>query len=111
MTRTKIKKPRSRTYARNRVAASRRSLALVAETDSTYFLKLVVIVILGTFWLKFKTPVTWAGVPFGAFPLGLIVGLIGIKLLETNPFDRRIWYAVLVVIGIISYFVPAGIML
>ncbi len=110
MTRVKTKKPRSRTYARNRAARSR-ARDMFVEADSTYFLKLVIIVILGTLWLKFKLPVSWQGVPFGGFPLGLIVGLVGIKLLEKNPYDRKIWFAVLVIVGIISYFVPAGIVI
>ena len=45
------------------------------------------------------------------FPFGMLVGLAGIRLLEKNPFDRRIWYAVLIVVGIISFFVPAGIVI
>lgn len=105
----KVKRPR--TYARNRAAFSRRGHELFVEADSTYFLKLVIVVILGTLWLKFKDPLIWNSIPLGGFPLGLVIGLMGISLLEKNPFDRKIWYAVLVVIGIICYFVPAGIVL
>lgn len=111
MTRVKTKKPRPRTYARNRAVISRRGQILMAEPDSTYFLKLVIVVILGTLWIKFAQPMTWQGIPINALPIGLIVGLAGIKLLEKNPFDRKIWFAVLIVIAIISYFVPAGIVL
>jgi hypothetical protein len=111
MTRAKTNKPRPRTYARNRAATSRRGRELFFETDSTYFLKLVLVAILGTLWLKLSTPLSWGGVPFGGFPLGTVIGLVGIKLLETNPIDRRIWYAVLIIVTIISYFVPAGIVL
>lgn len=111
MARTKTKKHKERTYARNRATVSRRGRALVAEPDSTYFLKLVIVVILGTLWIKFAQPMTWGGVPFNGLPLGLILGLAGIRLFEKNPFDRKIWYAVLIVVGIISYFVPAGIVI
>lgn len=111
MTRVKTKKPRERTYARNRAAVSRTGRFLVAEPDSTYFLKLVIIVVLGTLWLKFTDPMSWQGIPVNGLPIGLLLGLAGIRLLEKNPFDRRIWYAVLIVIGIISYFVPAGIVI
>ena len=107
---TLAKKPRPRTYARNRSTAVRASSALV-ESDSTYFLKLVIVVILGTFWLKFAQPLSWQGIPFGGLPIGAIIGLIGIKLFEKNQFDRKIWYAVLIVVTIICYFVPAGIVL
>lgn len=104
------KKSRPRTYARNR-SASVKARDMVIESDSTYFLKLVVVVILGTLWLKFAQPVSWQGVPFGGLPLGAIIGLLGIKLLEKNQFDRKIWYAVLIIVTIICYFVPAGIVL
>jgi len=94
--------------------SSRRTLPRIGreilfESDSTYLLKLVVVVILGTLWLKFSTPLVWLGIPLNALPLGLLAGIIAIKLFEKHQSDRKIWYAVLVVIGIVSYFVPAGI--
>lgn len=110
MTRTKTKKPPLRTIMQNKTATLR-ARDMLAEADGTYFLKLVMVVILGTLWLKFKMPMTWVGVPLASFPLGLLLGLAGISLFEKNPFDRRIWYAVLIVIAIICYFVPAGIIL
>lgn len=111
MARVKTKKPRTRTYARHRALVSRRGNVMVAENDSLYFLKLIVVVILGTLWLKLSQPLSWGGVPFGGLPLGLVLGLVGIKLFEKNPYDRKIWYAVLIVVAIISYFVPAGIVI
>lgn len=101
---------RSRTYARNR-AASARVAQVVSESDGTYFLKLIAIVILGTLWIKLQSPISWQGIPFGGFPLGLLVGLVLIKFAEKSQTDRKIWYAVLIVVAIISYFVPAGIVL
>lgn len=81
----------------------------VFESDSTYFLKLVVVVLLGTLWLKFSTPVSWAGFTIGALPLGLLLGFLIVRAFEHHQEDRKIWYAVLLVVGVISYFVPAGI--
>lgn len=81
----------------------------VVESDGQYFLKLVVVVILGTLWLKLAQPISWQGVPFGGLPIGMIIGLIGIALIEKNQTDRKIWYAVLIIVTIISYFMPAGI--
>ncbi len=83
----------------------------LAEADGVYFLKLVIVVLLSTLWLKFNDPVTWAGVPFGAFPLGALIALVGIRLLEKDVYDRKIWFAVLVIVTILSYFVPAGIVI
>jgi len=83
----------------------------VFETDSTYFLKLVVFVLLGTLWIKFQQPVTWLGIPLGGVPIGLLAGLILVSRFEKYQSDRKIWYAILVVVTIICYFVPAGIVL
>ncbi len=81
----------------------------VFESDGEYLLKLILVVLLGTFWVKFGTTVTWLSLPISALPVGLLIGLIFISYFERFQSDRKIWYAVLVVVGIISYFVPAGI--
>lgn len=81
------------------------------EADGVYFLKLVAVVILSTLWLKFATPISFHGVPLGAFPIGAMVTLIAIRLGEKDPYDRKIWFAVLVMVTILSYFVPAGIII
>jgi hypothetical protein len=107
----KQKAHRSRTYARNRAQSVTRTRDAFVEADSMYFLKLVVIVILGTLWLKLHVPLSWNGIPFGGFPLGTAIGLAGVKLFEKNQFDRKIWYAVLIIVTVISYFVPAGIVI
>ncbi len=107
----KQSKSRPRTYARNRTAVSRRGYEKVLEADSTYFLKLIVCVLLGTLWLKFGTPLTVGGVFVGAVPIGLIVGLVLINRFEKIQSDRKIWYAVLIVMSVICYFVPAGIVI
>ena len=108
----KQKQKRPRTYARFRATAvSRRGYEKVIESDSTYFLKLVLCVLLGTLWLKFATPITWQGIPFNGIPLGLLVGLLLVHKFEKYQSDRKIWYAILLVVSIICYFVPAGIVL
>lgn len=83
----------------------------VYESDSTYFLKLVIYVLMGTFWLKFAQPLTISGIPFGGIPLGLLVGLILVRQFEKHQSDRKIWYAILLVVTIITHFVPAGIVI
>ena len=83
----------------------------VFESDSTYFLKLVVIVLLGTLWLKFADPFMLGGFQFTAIPLGIVLGFLIVRAFEHHQEDRKIWYAVLLVVGVISYFVPAGIVI
>lgn len=106
------KQKRSRTYARNRAASvSRRGYEKLYETDSAYFLKLVIVVLLGMFWVRFGTPIQWFGVPIGGVPVGLLAGLILIKQFEKYQQDRKIWYAILVIVAIVSNFLPTGFLL
>jgi hypothetical protein len=79
------------------------------ESDGTYFLKLVVFVLLGTFWIKFSTAIVWMGIVLNGFPLGFFIGLILVRRFEKYQSDRKIWYAILIAITIISYFEPAGV--
>lgn len=105
-------KQRQRTYARNRATSvSRRGYEKIFESDSTYFLKLVVFTLLGTLWIKFAQPVVWLGIPLRGLPLGLLAGLFLVSKFEKYQSDRKIWYAILLVVTIICYFVPAGIVL
>jgi predicted membrane chloride channel (bestrophin family) len=91
--------------------SSKRLHERVFESDSTYFFKLVVIVLLGTLWLKFAQPLMLAGLQFTALPLGIVLGFLIVRAFEHHQEDRKIWYAVLLVVGVISYFVPAGIVI
>ncbi|MEO7904617.1 MAG: hypothetical protein ABIR91_02375 [Candidatus Saccharimonadales bacterium] len=106
------KQKRPRTYARNRAATiSRRGHENIFESDSTYLLKLVVFVLLGTFWLKFQQPVDWFGFPLNGLPVGMLIGLLLVAKFEKYQFDRKIWYAILIIVTIICYFVPAGVVI
>lgn len=109
-TKSKAKNKSARTSVRAKVPA-RRYRQRLEEADGIYFLKLVLVVILSTLWLKFATPMSWGGVPLTAFPLGALIALVAIRLYERNQYDRKIWFAVLVMVTILSYFVPAGIVI
>ncbi len=91
--------------------ARRRFHERVFESDSTYFLKLVVVVLFGTLWLKFSNPFSLGALTFTAFPLGIALGFLVVRAFEHHQEDRKIWYAVLLIVGVISYFVPAGIVI
>ncbi len=80
------------------------------ESDSAYFLKLVLYVVLGTFWLKFAEPLQVGAFLINGFPLGLILGLIFASH-DHFQVDRKIEYAILIVMTILTYFLPAGIIL
>ena len=83
----------------------------VFESDGTYLLKLVVFVLLGTLWIKFADQVSWMGFPIHGIPVGLLIGLLLVRQFEKHQSDRKIWYAILIVVTIICYFVPAGIVI
>jgi len=80
------------------------------ETDSAYFLKLVLYVVLGSFWLKFSEPVMLGSFMFSGIPLGLFVGLLFASH-DHFQVDRKIEYAVLIIVTVLSYFVPSGIVI
>ena len=82
-----------------------------SEPDSKFLLKLVVVVLIATLWLKFSQPHDWLGVTFTAIPIGVFIGLLLIHIFEHFQTDRKIWFAVIVIVGILSYFVPAGIVI
>lgn len=102
-------KNKQRTYARNRIV-SRRGNLISRDSDGRYLLKLVLVILLGSFWLKFGMPLSVGGVAIAAVPVGMLLGLILIRYFERYQFDRKIWYAILLVVTIICYFMPAGIM-
>ena len=103
-------KNKQRTYARNR-AVSRRGNPKFFEGDSTYFLKLVIVTLIGTVWLKFQTPLSAGGFVLNALPVGLAIGVLLVRFFEKSPFDRRIWYAMMLLVTIVSYFLPAGLVI
>lgn len=78
------------------------------EKDSTYFLKIILYIVLASFWLKFATPIQFGGLVIHALPLGLVIGLL-FATHDHFQVDRKIEFATLIVITVITYFVPAGI--
>lgn len=109
------KQKRARTYARNRISSSgeitRRGREKIFESDGVYLLKLVCVLILGTIWLKFRFPTTFVGVPITGLPVGLLIGLLAVSQFEKHQSNRKILYAILILVAVISYFLPAGIVL
>lgn len=109
---SKRKSNKARTYARNRPVVSRRGIENVWESDGVYVLKLVLVTLGGLLWLRLKSPLIIADVlPVGAIPIGTLVAVLLISWLEKAQFNRKIMYAVLVIVTIIGFFINAGIVL
>jgi positive regulator of sigma E activity len=95
--------------SKTRVATrSRLGYERVFESDGTYLLKLVTFVLLGTLWLQFKQPISWMGLPLAGIPVGMLIGLLLVNRFEKHQEDRKIWYAILIIVTLISYFARAG---
>lgn len=74
------------------------------QSDSAYFLKLVLYLMLGTLWLKITHNETLQ-IPI---PVGLIAGLVFTSH-EHFQIDRKIEYAVLLVAMLVGFWIPFGI--
>ncbi len=80
------------------------------ELDSVYFLKLVLYIIAGSFWLRFADPIVVGDFAVNALPIGLPIGLIFARH-DHFRLDRKVEYAVLLAATIVSFFLPSGIIL
>ena len=101
---------RSRTYARNR-SISRHGYEKFSDPDTAYFLKLVIVLLLGTMWLRLAEPVEVGVIILQAIPVGFIVALLLIGKLDYFRTDRKIWYAILLISTVIGVFLPTGFVL
>lgn len=77
------------------------------ESDSAYFLKLILFFILGTFWVRL---IDVSIGPFTHFsvPVGLLIGLLFASH-EHFQIDRKIEFAILLGATFISFYLPVGI--
>lgn len=78
--------------------------------DSTYFLKIVLYIMLGMVWLRFAAPVQLGAFTITAFPVGLIVALLFVRH-DHFAIDRKIEYPIVIFAAIISFFIGAGMVL
>ena len=89
------------------MAKQKRKTKKSAESDSAYFLKLVLFFMLGTFWVRLLN-VSFGPLDHLSVPLGLVIGLIFASH-EHFKIDRKIEYAVLLAATFISFYLPVGI--
>lgn len=83
---------------------TKKRLSSSREPDSEYFLKMLVFLVIGSFWLRF-TYGLGSQIPI---PLGLIVG-IALATRERFQIDRKLEYAVLLMAMFIGFWLPIGI--
>jgi len=80
------------------------------EADSAYFLKIVLYILLGATWIKFSVPLNLGLFQLNGAPLGLLFGVV-LASHDHFAIDRKIEYALLIMMMIITYFLPAGIVI
>jgi hypothetical protein len=76
------------------------------ESDSAFFLKLTVFLILGSQWIYIEHLPHWQ-IPI---PVGAILGLV-FATHEHFQIDRKIEYVVLVMATFISFWLPIGLVI
>ena len=77
-----------------------------SESDSTYFLKLVLYVALGAVWLRFNQPISIGhDQQLYGLPIGLLIGLV-LASHDHFQIDRKIEYAILIILTIIGFIAP-----
>lgn len=74
------------------------------ETDSAYFLKLVLYMALGAQWLRITNGAEWQ-IPV---PIGFMLGLL-FAAHEHFRIDRKVEYAILLLAMFIGFWLPLGI--
>ncbi len=80
---------------------TRNTSAKQTETDSAYFLKILLFFIVGAIWIEITA---WNA----SLPLGLVLGLVFASH-DHFQIDRKIEYAVLLIAAIVSFIAPIGI--
>lgn len=80
------------------------------ESDSAYFLKLILYMLLGATWIKFAVPLSLGSFQLNGAPIGMLFGIV-LAAHDHFAIDRKIEYAILIVMMVITYFLPAGIVL
>ncbi len=80
------------------------------EPDGAFLLKVVMYMILASFWLKFPEPVEFFYVGLYGVPVGLFIGL-AVASRDRFQIDRKIEYVVLIVMTVVTFFLPSGILL
>lgn len=85
---------------------SKKRTLVSKESGSEYFLKLVIFLIVGSFWLRIEQLPNFS-LPI---PLGLVIGLL-LTTHETFKIDQKIEYAMLLIVAFVAYWLPLGLII
>lgn len=89
---------------KTKAKATGRKRATLENTDGIYFLKLVMYLILGSFWIKITDGST-VQIPI---PIGLVLGLV-FAAHDKVQLDRKIGFAILLVAMLVGFWAPFGV--
>jgi len=87
------------------MAKRKTKVATRIELDSVYVLKMLLYLILGSFWLRVSNTSQTSQIPI---PIGLIIGLF-LASHERFQIDRKLEYAILLMAMFIGFWLPIGI--
>jgi len=102
----KINSKNKATKNKKKSLAKKSTSSKNVEPDSTFFLKLVVFLILGSQWVYIESYPDWQ-LPI---PVGLILGLVFASH-EHFQIDRKIEYAVLLIATFAAFWLPLGLVI
>lgn len=80
------------------------------ERDSTFLLKIVLYMLAGALWLRFDPALKIGDFSLSGIPVGLCIGLIFTQH-EHFQIDRKLEYVVLILMTVLTFFLPAGILI
>lgn len=86
------------------VASRKKALVISQELDTVYLLKLVMYLVLASQWLRVVS-VSGNVIPI---PIGFMIGL-WFASHEHFQIDRKVEYAILIIVMFVSYWLPIGI--
>jgi len=87
------------------MAKAKRKTKKTTELDSTYFLKMLLYLIIGSFWLRISNHAQTSQIPL---PIGLFVGVLFARQ-EHFQIDRKLEYAILLLAMFIGFWLPIGL--
>ena len=92
--------------AKNKKTAKKSTRKASKEPDSTFFLKLVLYLILGSQWIRIESLPDWS-IPI---PVGLLIGAYFASH-DHFQIDRKIEYALLLVSMFVAFWLPMGVVI